>query len=59
MTDADFSIGCRRCTCGYMGQWQRDADVLQNEIGFAEDEIITQIEQLDEGELLTIPTGLN
>lgn len=42
-----------------MEQWQRDANVLQNEIGFAEDEIITQIEQLDEGELLTIPTGLN
>lgn len=59
MTNADFSIGCRRCECRYMEQWQRDANVLQNEIGFAEDEIITQIEQLDEGELLTIPTGLN
>jgi hypothetical protein len=33
--------------------------VLQNEIGFAEDEIITQIEQLDEGELLIMATGLN
>lgn len=33
--------------------------MLQNEIGFAEDEIITQIEQLDEGELLIMATGLN